>query len=109
MRQGLWGIVSGCNTKPVPADSKSPTAAETASINTWSNKVEKAAEELYLLVTEEQKVHFAGISDDSYKMWKKLESIHLQKRPGARFNAYDTLFCWYTRSIAMTRLWGCKH
>ena len=25
-------------------------------------------------------------------MWKKLESIHLQKRPGARFNAYDALF-----------------
>ena len=25
-------------------------------------------------------------------MWVKLESVHLQKRPGARFNAYDALF-----------------
>ena len=25
-------------------------------------------------------------------MWKKLESVHLQKRPGARFNAYEALF-----------------
>lgn len=25
-------------------------------------------------------------------MWKTLDSVHLQKRPGARFNAYDTLF-----------------
>ena len=25
-------------------------------------------------------------------MWVALESVHLQKRPGARFNAYDDLF-----------------
>ena len=25
-------------------------------------------------------------------MWTKLESVHLQQRPGARFNAYDDLF-----------------
>lgn len=48
--------------------------------------------ELCLLVSSEQKVHFAGISDDPCKMWTKLEKIHLQKRPGARFNAYDAPF-----------------
>jgi len=26
------------------------------------------------------------------KMWLKLESIHLQKCPATRFNAYDALF-----------------
>jgi len=26
------------------------------------------------------------------KMWLKLESIHLQKHPATRFNAYDALF-----------------
>ena len=25
-------------------------------------------------------------------MWTRLEAVHQQKRPGARFNAYDTLF-----------------
>jgi hypothetical protein len=25
-------------------------------------------------------------------MWKKLEDVHLQKRPGTRFNVYDALF-----------------
>ena len=26
------------------------------------------------------------------KMWAKLKEVHLQKKPGARFNAYDGLF-----------------
>ena len=33
-----------------------------------------------------------GISDNPHGMWTKLESVHLQERPGARFNAYDALF-----------------
>ena len=92
MRQGLWGIVSGRSKRPVPADSKAPTAAETEGIEAWDDKAEKAAGELYLSVSEEQKVHFAGITDDPCKMWAQLESVHLQRRPGARFNAYDALF-----------------
>ena len=37
-------------------------------------------------------MHFICISDDPHGMWTKLESVHPQKRPGARFNAYDALF-----------------
>ena len=92
MRQGLWGIVSGRSKRPIPVDSKATTAAETALIDAWDKNAEKAAGELYLLVSEEQKVHFAGITDDPCKMWAQLESVHLQRRPGARFNAYDALF-----------------
>ena len=92
MRQGLWDIVSGRSKRPVPADSKAPTAAETEGIEAWDDKAEKAAGELYLLVSEEQKVHFAGITDDPCKMWSQLERVHLQRRLGARFNAYDALF-----------------
>ena len=92
MRQGLWGIVSGRTKKPVQTSTTPLTATESAAITTWEDKAEKAAGELYLLVSDEQKVHFAGISDDPCAMWKKLESIHLQKRPGARFNAYEALF-----------------
>ena len=43
------------------------------------------------MVSEEQKVHFAGITDDPCKMWAQLERVHLQRRPGVRFNAYDAL------------------
>lgn len=60
-----------------------------AAIESWA---EKAANELYLLVSPSQKVHFQGISNDPCAMWKKLESIYLQKHPGAQFNAYDALF-----------------
>ena len=49
MRQGLWGIVSGRSKRPIPADSKATTAAETALIYAWDKNAEKAAEELYLL------------------------------------------------------------
>ena len=49
MRQGLWGIVSGRSKRPVPADSKAPTAAETEGTEAWDDKAEKAAGELYLL------------------------------------------------------------
>ena len=41
------------------------SAAEIAS---FEKKAEKVARELYLLVSQEQKVHFVGISDDPYKM-----------------------------------------
>ena len=91
MRQGLWGIVSGRSKRPVPADSKALTAAETEGIEAWDDKAEKAAGELYL--------------DDPCKMWKKLESIHLQKCPGARFNAYDVGVCRSTTCVI--GLWGC--
>ena len=52
-------------------------------------KAEKAAGEIYLLVENDQKVHFRGHEEDPIKMW---ELGHLSKKPGARFNAYDDLF-----------------
>ena len=38
------------------------------------------------------KTVLAGMEEDPAAMWVALESVHLQKRPGARFNAYDDLF-----------------
>ena len=55
-------------------------------------KAEKAAGEIYLLVENDQRVHFRGHKEDSIKMWELLEAAHLSKKPGARFNAYDDLF-----------------
>ena len=61
-------------------------------MNKWEAKAEKAAGEIYLLVENEQRVHFRTHEEDPIKMWKLLEDAHLSKKPGARFNAYDDLF-----------------
>ena len=52
-------------------------AAETALIDAWDKNAEKAAGELYLLVSEEQKVHFAGITGDPCKTSAQLENVTL--------------------------------
>src|SRR3979490_2424743 len=51
-----------------------------------------AAGDIFLGVQLDQRVHLDGIAEDPVKMWTKLESVHLQKRPATRFNAYDNLF-----------------
>ena len=43
------------------------------------------------MVDNTQRVHFRGIKDDPLKMWGALEEVHMQKRPGTCFNAYDDL------------------
>ena len=88
--QGVWRIVSG-DTKS-PTVSSTPTEAQTTALEAWQLKSDKAAGYIYLAVEDNQKVHFANISDDPVKMWAALSKVHLQKRPGARFNAYDDLF-----------------
>ena len=58
----------------------------------WEAKAEKAAGEIYLAVENDQRVHFRGHEEDPVQMWTLLEQAHVQKKPGARFNAYDDLF-----------------
>ena len=83
MRNGLWRLVSGRELKP---------SSGMEELNKWEAKAEKAAGEIYLLVENDQRVHFRGHEEDPIKMWKLLEEAHLSKKPGARFNAYDDLF-----------------
>ena len=87
---GQWRIVSG--QKLCPILSATPTAAELTAVESWEDKAEKAAGNIYLMVEPDQKIHFKGIKDKPVEMWKALETVHLQKRPGTRFNAYDDLF-----------------
>ena len=58
----------------------------------WEIRAEKAAGQIYLLVDNDQRVHFRGYEEDPIQMWKLLEAAHFSKKPGARFNAYDDLF-----------------
>ena len=53
---------------------------------------EKAVGKIYLLVENDQRVHFRGKKDDPIEMWKLLEVAHVSRKPGACFNAYNDLF-----------------
>jgi len=86
----LWRVVSGdlkCLEKPDPI-----TEAYISKNDLWLGKMEKASGWIYLMVEPEQRIHITSLQDDPVKMWTKLEEIHMAKRAGARFNAYDDLF-----------------
>lgn len=86
---GLWRLVKGELLKP---EIPSPTTQATFdSREAWNAKADKAAGWLYLMVEPDQRVHFTD-RDDPVKMWTDLRAVHLQRRPGTRFNAYDDLF-----------------
>src|ERR1700709_616382 len=81
--KGLWLLVNGSETRHLTdADSQSK----------WDIKADKAAGELYLACSVEQRMHIDAVQDDPVKIWTTLASIHLQQRPGARFNAWDDFF-----------------
>jgi hypothetical protein len=81
--KGLWLLVNGSETRP---------ASDTDLQAKWDVKADKAAGELYLACSVEQRMHIDAVQDDPVKIWTTLASIHLQQRPGARFNAWDDFF-----------------
>ena len=88
MKNGLWRLVSGKETKP----------KDEQALAKWEAKAERAAGEIYLLVENDQRIHFCGFEEEPINMWELLEKAHLSKKPGARFNAYDDLFSIYKES-----------
>ena len=80
----LWSIVSREEMEPAPE--------EDIERRKWRKRRDKAAGELYLAVLPEQRSHFGGAQDDPVAMWSALEAAHVKRRPGARFNAYNSLF-----------------
>ena len=58
----------------------------------WKDRALRAAGELYLAISDDQKTHLDAIEDDPVKIWTKLATVHLQKVPGARFNAWEAFF-----------------
>lgn len=91
MRSGYWSLLKGEWLRPGRVD-KSFTEAELAAEAKWDDKRYRAAGELFLNVSVEQRTYLAGMERDPALMWKTLESVHVQKCPGMRFNAYDNLF-----------------
>jgi len=88
--QVLWRIICGVS-KP-PTVSATPKEGEVDKLEAWQLKADKAAGIMWWMVDNTQRVHFRGIKDDPVKMWGALKEVHMQKRPGTRFNAYDDLF-----------------
>ena len=82
--KGLWTIVSGAEKRP--DDSQSDLQAK------WDVRADKAAGQLYLSLSTEQRMHIDAVQDHHAQIWSTLESLHLQQRPGARFNAWDDFF-----------------
>ena len=76
----------------VLGNEKAPEPSKVAELLDWKMRSLKAAGGLFLAVQHEQRIHLTGIESDPLAIWTKLESIHVSKRPGARFNAYYDLF-----------------
>ncbi|KAJ3489721.1 hypothetical protein NLI96_g1948 [Meripilus lineatus] len=92
MRGGYWMLIKGEELKPGSLVEGKPTTDESSATLAWSIKAGKAAAELYLALEPEQRTHVVGLEDDPVAIWKKLEAVHLQKRPGSRFLSYDHFF-----------------
>src|ERR1700733_6598435 len=79
----LWQIVSGNKKHP----SASPdNAKEIEKQEDWDAKADQAIGWIFLMVEPSQTVHLQRIADP-VAMWEALKSVHLQQKPGARFNA----------------------
>ena len=91
--QGAWHIVAAVSLAPkLPASSAVASEAQIATLDAWELKSDKACGWMYLSIKDDQKIHLKGIEGDPVKIWAALSAIHLQKRPGMHFNAYDDLF-----------------
>jgi hypothetical protein len=88
----LWEYVDGSASSPSPADPNHPTAEEKKDMGDWKRKSAKASGELWLALEDDQKVHVKEAKGDPAEMWRCLEAVHVQKKPGARFLAYEALF-----------------
>ena len=81
--KGLWLLVNGTETRH---------ATDTDAQAKWDVKADKAAGELFLACSVEQRMHIDAVQDNPVEIWTTLACIHLQQRPGARFNAWDDFF-----------------
>jgi hypothetical protein len=81
--KGLWLLVNGSETHP---------ASDTDLQAKWDVKADKAAVELYLACSVEQRMHIDTVQDNPVKICTTFASIHLQQCPGTCFNAWDDFF-----------------
>jgi hypothetical protein len=78
--------VDESSLKPTLVDPNNLTDTEKLELADWRRKSAKASGEIWLAI-EDSQVHVKEVKGDPAKMWKKLETVHVQKKPGARFSA----------------------
>ncbi|KAJ7234362.1 hypothetical protein B0H12DRAFT_1076364 [Mycena haematopus] len=83
-RLGVWLIVKGTIVAPTSTDSEE--------LCKWLVDSDKAAGSIYASIDTSQRVHVKGMEENPVAMWAALERVHKQKKPGARFAAYNHLF-----------------
>jgi len=84
--KGLWTIAIVSGAEKHPDDSQSDLQTK------WDLRADKAAGQLYLSLSAEQRTHIDAVQDHPVQMWSTLESLHLQQCPGACLNAWDDFF-----------------
>ncbi|KZT18960.1 hypothetical protein NEOLEDRAFT_1078934, partial [Neolentinus lepideus HHB14362 ss-1] len=93
----LWDITDDPTAAPLPEDATNPTTEERKEVRDWdsrfcnNNRKGQASGQIWLAVEDGQKVHVKEVKSDPAKMWLKLKEVHVQQKPGTRFNAYDAL------------------
>ena len=90
---GAMRIVQGTESRPSftpPLDS-----GERRELRDYDARVDSAAGEIWNCVEREQQTH---LEPSEMTMWRKLESVHMQKRPGTHFNTYNALLSSLSKS-----------
>ncbi|KZT18488.1 hypothetical protein NEOLEDRAFT_1192461, partial [Neolentinus lepideus HHB14362 ss-1] len=87
----LWDVTDDPTAAPLPVDAANPTTEERKEVRDWEKRKGQASGQIWLVVEDGQKVHVKDIKNDPAKMWLKLKEVHVQQKPGTRFNAYDAL------------------
>jgi hypothetical protein len=106
----LFTVTNGSEAELQPADPAKPSTLEVKNLREWKSRTAKASGELWLAVEDEQKAHVRLLKGNPVKMWAKLKEVHLQKKPGAHLNVYDTLFAiWKQEDKSLTALMGRAH
>ncbi|KAL7281334.1 hypothetical protein ACG7TL_004643 [Trametes sanguinea] len=84
---GVMRIVQGTESRPQftePLDS-----GERRELRDYESRVDAAAGEIWNCVEREQQTHLEAIRDNPGAMWRKLESVHMQKRPDFDLSKLD--------------------
>ncbi|KAF8142559.1 hypothetical protein K438DRAFT_1635273, partial [Mycena galopus ATCC 62051] len=69
-----------------------PASTDVEDNRKWLIDSGKAAGSIYASIEPAQRAHVRGMEENPVAMWNALETVHRQKKPGARFAAYNALF-----------------
>lgn len=77
---------------PEYEDPSAPSRAEKHDLRDWEDRRDSAAGTIFLCLDDNQKQYVQDSQNDPEKMWDMLKALHLQRKAGPRFSAYQGLF-----------------